>query len=149
MLTDSATSLPTQPPPLRLCVPNVLASVETARQAVRSYLEGAAISPRAMFRLELVLEESLMNRVWHAFPQGGSHDIELQLSLQPDTLALCVEDEGIAFDPLQAPPRQTAATLAEAEPGGLGLLLTRRSALSCAYERRDGRNRFTAILSRQ
>jgi len=149
VLTDSATSLPTQPPPLRLCVPNVLASVETARQAVRSYLEGAAISPRAMFRLELVLEESLMNRVWHAFPQGGSHDIELQLSLQPDTLALCVEDEGIAFDPLQAPPRQTAATLAETEPGGLGLLLTRRSALSCAYERRDGRNRFTAILSRQ
>lgn len=141
--------LPTQPPPLRLCVPNVLESVETVRQAVRSYLEGAAISTRAMFRLELVLEESLMNRVWHAFPQGGRHDIQLQLSLQPDTLALCVEDEGIAFDPMQAPPHQNAATLAEAEPGGLGLLLTRQAALSCAYERRDGRNRFTAILARQ
>lgn len=134
--------------PLRLRLPNVVASVEQARQAVHAYLAGAVVSPRALYRLELVLEEALMNRVWHAFPDGGVHDIGLSLDLQPEALELVVEDEGIAFDPLQAPPRRPAASLAAVEPGGLGLLLTRKAALSCAYERRDGRNRFTVRIAR-
>ena len=139
---------PSGPPPLRLSVPNVLASVDAARLAFDAHLAGAEMSARARYRLELVLEEALMNRVWHAFPEGGVHDIDLSLALRAEALELVVEDSGIAFDPLQAPPPAPATSLAEARPGGLGLMLTRKAALSCAYERRDGRNRLTVLIAR-
>jgi anti-sigma regulatory factor (Ser/Thr protein kinase) len=32
--------------------------------------------------------------------------------------------------------------------GGLGLLLTRKAARECRYQRIDGRNRFTVVLDR-
>jgi anti-sigma regulatory factor (Ser/Thr protein kinase) len=149
MDSDTRDASPPCRPSLALTVPNVLASVETARQAMLAHLRGADVSERALYQLELVLEEALMNRVWHAFPQGGQHAIDLVLELLPDALSLSVEDEGVAFDPMQAPPQRPAASLAEAEPGGLGLLLTRKAALSCTYLRQGGRNRFTVLIARR
>ena len=135
-------------PPLRLALPNEPGAVATARQAVLAHLQGQALSPRALDRLELVLEETLMNRVWHAFPQGGRHLVDLSLELTPEALVLCFEDDGIAFDPLQAEFPRAARSLQEARPGGLGLMLTRKAAQACHYQRHDGRNRFTVTLAR-
>jgi serine/threonine-protein kinase RsbW len=133
---------------LRLRLRNESSAPETARQALQAPLQEQGISPRALYRLELVLEESLMNRLWHAFPEGGEHEIVLTLGLLPDVLVLRIEDDGIAFDPLQAPPPRPYTTLDEAQPGGLGLLLTRKAARHCHYERSGGRNRFTVHIDR-
>lgn len=137
-------------PPLRLALRNEPAAPEAARQALLAHLAGHTVSPRALYRLELVLEEAMMNRLWHAFPDGGEHEIGVTLALQPDALVLTIDDDGIAFDPLQAaPPPPTPTSVAEAQVGGLGLLLTRKAARECRYERRDGRNRFTVVIERQ
>jgi anti-sigma regulatory factor (Ser/Thr protein kinase) len=136
------------PAPLRLALPNDASAVETARQAVLAHLQGQALSPRALYRLELVLEETLMNRFWHAFPQGGRHTVDLAVQLTAETLELCFQDDGVAFDPTRAEPPPVAASLQQARPGGLGLMLTRKAALACDYQRRDGHNRFTVTLAR-
>lgn len=135
-------------PALRLQVPNEMAALEPARRAVLDFLAGQALSERLVYRLELVLEEALMNRLWHAFPDGGHHVTELKLRLWPDALELQFDDDGVPFDPLQAAPSTAAASLLEREPGGLGLILTRKSASECRYERIDGRNRFTVRMAR-
>lgn len=139
---------PSDAEPLRLRVRNDAAALEPARQAVRAHVAGRVVSPRALYRLELVLEEALMNRLQHAFPAGGEHPIVLTLSVLEDAIELCVEDDGVAFDPVHAPPRRPASTLDETAPGGLGLLLTRKAAHDWAYERVDGRNRFTVWIAR-
>jgi anti-sigma regulatory factor (Ser/Thr protein kinase) len=136
-----------EPPPLRLLVPNDVAALEPARQAVLAHVAGQPLSPRARYRLELVLEETLMNRIRHAYPAGGQHAIALTLRVLDEAIELCVEDDGIAFDPVHEPPRQPATSLDDAEPGGLGLLLTRRAARDWAYERVDGRNHFTVWIA--
>ena len=89
-----------------------------------------------------------MNMVMHAFPQGGVHPIQFELQIESDALVLRFEDEGVAFNPLQAPAPSMAASIGEAVPGGLGLFLTRKAAHSLEYTRVDGRNRLTARLSR-
>lgn len=135
---------------LHLRVRNEAAAVEDTRLAVLAFLAAhATLSPRTVYRLELVLEEALMNRVWHAFRHGGTHLIDLWLTLDPDALRLVFEDEGVPFNPLLAPMPERPLSLAEATPGGLGLWLTRKSVRECAYEHVDGRNRVTLVLARE
>ncbi len=133
---------------LKLRLPNRLSSVETARLALQEHLKPHALSPKTLYRLELVLEEALMNRVWHAWPQGGEHGIELELRVESDAVVLVLEDDGVAFDPTAAPTRPAPSSLAEARPGGLGLELSRKAVRSMRYERIGDRNHWQVDIAR-
>jgi anti-sigma regulatory factor (Ser/Thr protein kinase) len=135
-------------PTLRLQVANEVAALEPVRLAVLDFIAGQGLGERLVYQLELVLEEVLMNRVLHAFPDGGRHLTELTLQLQPDALVLAFEDDGIPFDPLDRPPPAAPASVLAAEPGGRGLMLIRKAASACRYERVGQRNRFTVYLAR-
>ena len=135
-------------PSRRLLVPNEMAALEPARLAALDFVAGQGLSERRVFELELVLEEALMNRLWHAFPDGGRHVTEVTLQLLPEALVLQFEDDGVSFDPRQAAEPVPAESLEGARPGGLGLLLTRKAARGLHYERVDSRNRLTVQLAR-
>ena len=135
---------------LHLRVPNRTEALEPARQAVLQWLDalpGDAAPAQLRYRLELVLEEMLMNRVWHAWPDGDLHHTTLEVQRQPDGLRLDFDDDGIAFDPFSnaLPPRPTA--LEQAAPGGLGLVVLRRAARACHYRREAGRNHCSIELA--
>ncbi|MDP1900050.1 MAG: ATP-binding protein [Rubrivivax sp.] len=134
--------------PLRLELPAALAAVETARRAVLGHLRAQALSARTIYRVELVLEEVLMNIIRHAFPHAGEHRIHLQVCADSDQIRLRFEDEGVEFDPSSAAARPAPASLDEAQPGGLGLVLVRRHARQLAYARRDGRNVLDIAVAR-
>lgn len=129
-------------------VANSRDAIEVARSELQAVLAQQSISLRGRFRAELVLEEMLLNRLEHAFPDGAVHHTDLSLSIEDEDLVLVFCDDGIPFDPLEAPEPARPATLAQAPVGGLGLLLTRRSARECHYERAAGRNRFTVRIAR-
>ena len=65
------------------------------------------------------------------------------------TAELSVADAGVAFDPSTYPPEQTArpASLAEATPGGLGLLMIRSFSDDLSYRRSEGSNHLTITVS--
>jgi anti-sigma regulatory factor (Ser/Thr protein kinase) len=132
-----------------ISLPARLASVEAARQWLQPQLQTADVAPGSLFRIELVLEELLMNVVRHGHPRpaaGDGFSLRLGAELHSDHLLLCLEDDGVAFDPATAPLPATPASLAEARVGGLGLLLVRKSARSLRHERVDGLNRLWVEL---
>ena len=106
------------------------------------------LAPEVLYRLELVLEGTLMNRLWHAWPEGGEHHTALAVEVLPDALRLMFEDDGRAFNPLQAADPARPTSLSEAAPGGLGLLLTRRAVCEAGCERVPGRNRLWLEIAR-
>lgn len=134
--------------PLHLRVANQLAALDDARHQVLAYLAQHALDPKLLYQLELVLEETLMNRVWHAFPAGRGGETEITVTVHADELELVFSDDGLPFDPLASDPRPAPTSLADAQIGGLGLMLTRKAARSCDYVRRDHRNVFTVRLAR-
>jgi anti-sigma regulatory factor (Ser/Thr protein kinase) len=144
----SPDSAPDAAPSVHLRVANTVAALEAARATLDRFCKDQQLPERTQFKLELVLEEMLMNRVLHAFAPGTLGHTDVALRLDADRVVLQFEDAGIAFDPLQAPPQIAATTLKDAGEGGLGLLLTRKAARDCRYERMDGRNRFTVVLDR-
>lgn len=134
--------------PLRLLVPNRRDAVEPSRQELHRYLEPLALSERVLFRLDLVLEEVLMNAVNHAFGDDCEHLVEVIVDVVGPYIELRFEDEGRPFDPTTAPVRERARSIEEAVPGGLGLPLLRQMSSSMSYERVGTRNRLRVGVAR-
>lgn len=134
---------------LQLSLPAQLGSLELAQQALTDFLLPLELSQQTQFNLELVLEETLMNVILHAFKDSGQHLVELSVQVEPDALMLCFEDDGIAFDPLSAVEPQRPGSIAEAATGGLGLMLVRQRAKSITYRRVNERNRLSISIHRQ
>ena len=105
-------------------------------------------------RLDHCLDEALANVISHGGPDGaGGIGGALQLGVRRGrgicTADLLIVDEGLEFDPSVLPggPMPKPASLAEANPGGLGLAMIRSFSDDLSYRRSDGRNHLTISVS--
>jgi serine/threonine-protein kinase RsbW len=96
--------------------------------------------------LELALHEVLANVLAHGGSAARAEPIRIQIEVRaqesPGAARVKVSDAGIPFDPTGAPEHIPAKTLADAQPGGLGLLLIRRCSDWMSYRREGGHNHF-------
>jgi serine/threonine-protein kinase RsbW len=100
------------------------------------------LSDQDRFRVDLSVTEAVTNVIDNGFPEGGDHEIRIALRKDASTLTVEVTDGGRAFDASAAEPKSLPRTLAEAEPGGLGLRLMRHYTDALEYERSGGLNRL-------
>lgn len=126
--------------PLKLRLPAHEASVEQARLAVLAWLGDVGLTPRVRTSVEVVIEEVVMNLARHAYANTAGQTFLLLASRQGEELLLQFIDTGRAFDPAAAEPPALPASIADAQPGGLGLTLLKRRTRSMRHERRDGVN---------
>lgn len=133
---------------LLLTLTNDRDGFDETRHAVLRLLAPHEPSPQLLFSVELILEETLMNVIWHAFPDKEAHAISLSVRVEPEDIVMHFEDDGVAFDPLRAAPPKLPTSIDDAVPGGLGLMLVRKFARSVAYERNAGRNCLTVRVAR-
>jgi len=124
-------------------------SCEVRRAA--SWLErlGVArgIPEEPRFRLDLCVHEALANIIEHGGEAARKAPITLQFRVSNrngDSEALVtVSDSGQSFDPVGFAVKATPRSLAETEPGGLGLAMIRNFADTVGYAHLDGRNHLT------
>jgi anti-sigma regulatory factor (Ser/Thr protein kinase) len=112
---------------------------------------GEGVPADQIVRLDQCLDEALANVINH----GGAHAasmILLQLvvhrAARPCTAELVIVDEGKPFDAsaMAGAPRPKAASLAEANLGGLGLAMMRSFSDELRYHRHEGRNHLTICV---
>ena len=115
-------------------------------QWVRDISYRLALPDDITSRLDLCLEEAVHNIISYGYSDQGPHQIDVKISYDADSLALEVEDDGIAFDPLSVPVLVRASTLAEAKIGGWGVHLIREFSDHCRYERRGEKNRLKLLF---
>ena len=112
----------------------------------RACLEQAIPAPE-MNRLDVCMNEALANIMFHGGPAALSSRITLRLEVIRDDDAIeavvTTSDYGPPFNPLALPPRIPPKTLADAESGGLGLVMIRSYADTLSYQHRDGRNQLS------
>lgn len=129
-----------EPPAKRLTLPATLESLTPFRDFVRGGAAGSGIPPEQIEKLDLVLEEILVNVARYAYsPAEGEVDVSYW---QTGPAMLCVEvaDSGRPFDPLQADPPDLSRGLSDRPIGGLGVFLIRALVDSIAYRHEGGRN---------
>jgi anti-sigma regulatory factor (Ser/Thr protein kinase) len=133
---------------LALGIPLDAAALEPAQERIETFLEGQGVSPRARYKVRLVLDELLANLIMHGRFADSPPPVQVEVAAAGDGVALALVDAAEPFDPRVAPGPQGPPSLDDDKVGGLGLALVRKMAEITAYLRLpDGRNRTELAIS--
>jgi anti-sigma regulatory factor (Ser/Thr protein kinase) len=119
---------------------NDVSEIERLSQLVEAFGESKGLTADSVFSVNLALDEVITNVIRYAHDDGGQHPIVVRLEIDQDELTAQVEDDGRAFNPLEAPVPDIGASIEERPIGGLGIHLVRSVMNSIEYRREDERN---------
>lgn len=132
---------------IQLKLPATIDSLRELTDFIRHGAQSAALPEAQLDRLDLVMEEIVMNVINYAYPEGERGTIEVGYAVDgPGKLFVQVSDTGRAFDPLAKNPPDLRLGLADRPIGGLGIFLVKQIARSINYSRVDNRNILTFRL---
>ena len=110
----------------------------------------AALPPGLTDTLALICDELAANIVHHGAEAAPPPSyFAIRVDRRPDGLAVLVEDNGQAFDPLSAPVPDLDESVEDRPIGGLGLHLVRTLVQEIRYERANGVNRLHLVMGAQ
>ena len=124
-------------------LPIDLREIERLNKLVRQFGDLHEVPSRALYALNLALDEVVTNVVRHGFDDPSGHELQAQVTIQGENLTTVVSDPGRAFNPLDVAPPDLNAPLAERALGGLGVHLVRSLMDSVEYRRDNGKNVLT------
>lgn len=124
------------------CFPARLGALPQVLGYVRKMCDSSNMSPVAILRIELVIEELFTNSVRHGYGADSDALVWLQMIIAPGSLYLVYQDAAPAYDPLQH-AAQLSVPVGNRPVGGLGIHLVRELATDIAYRRTEGRNILT------
>lgn len=111
---------------------------------VNAQLEQWDCPMKAMTQIDVCVEEIFVNIAHYAYPQGGGW-AEIYCQAGPGRAEIRLEDEGVAFNPLDKADPDVTLDAQARQIGGLGIFMVKRSMDQVSYLRQDGRNKLTMV----
>jgi anti-sigma regulatory factor (Ser/Thr protein kinase) len=112
---------------------------------VRTQLSGVSLDNSTRKKIELVLEEAVVNIIQHAYP-GKEGEVELQIQTHASAIRIVLKDRGPPFDPLSVEAKiDPDMPLELRELGGLGIPMIRKFVDEIDYMRENGYNVLTLV----
>ncbi len=127
--------------PVSLRVENKMDQWPTLRSTLHNYALCAGMDARALKKLEVALEEAVVNIVNYS----QATEIELKIKNEELKIILILSDNGIAFDPTAQEEKDINKAVEERQIGGLGIALVKQIADEVSYRRIDETNELTII----
>lgn len=88
--------------------------------------EAADLDARAVYAVQVAVDEACCNIIEHAYGGGGRGDVECTCRINGDGLTVVLRDHGQPFDPASVPEPDLEAALEDRSLGGLGLYFVRK-----------------------
>jgi serine/threonine-protein kinase RsbW len=124
-------------------LPIDLREIERLNKIVRQFGDLHEVPSRALYAINLALDEVVTNVVRHGFDDPTGQELLAQVTVQGEEITTVVADPGRAFNPLDVAPPDLNAPLSERALGGLGVHLVRSLMDSVDYRRDNGKNVLT------
>lgn len=118
-------------------------SLPEISEFILSATKGSGLDEREAFHLMMAVDEACTNIIKY----GRSGEIEIRCDVEDGQVEVEIRDEGVPFNPLEAPAPKIKAPLEERKVGGLGIYVIRTLTEDLRYERRGGRNVLTMAIS--
>lgn len=128
-----------------LNIKNDLYEVSKLNAFQKSFYEKLNLEKSLARRLQLSVEEIVVNVIDYAYPLGMKGDITVKMMWNGKSLKIVVVDSGVMFDPTLVETPDISLMAEERQVGGLGIHLVRKLMDSVNYEREDGKNILTLI----
>lgn len=117
-----------------------LENIEPAIEFLNAELEEHGCRVDVMQRIDLALEEMLVNVSQYAY-EGKTGDAFVGVSFpEKDLVQLDIRDKGILYDPTKKEDPDVSIPLKQRKKGGLGIYITKMVMDEMHYEYKDGYN---------
>jgi len=113
---------------------------------LEGFCRSHGISEDDMFNVRLVLDEAVINVIVHGYEDTREHEINVALALDGALLAVHIDDDGVAYNPLDAPAPRFDLPIEQRRIGGLGVHIMKTLAKSVEYSRTNERNNLDIVI---
>lgn len=110
---------------------------------LKKFGRATGLSEKCIFEINLALDELFTNIISYGYQDDGEHLIKFTLIPQDEMICLCVEDDGIPFDPLQVAEPDVKCSIETCKIGGLGIHLIKKLMDEIRYRRCGHKNVLT------
>ncbi|MGD8662167.1 MAG: ATP-binding protein [Desulfobacterales bacterium] len=128
---------------LSFSLKNDQSELDTLCQKVEKFGKSLRLPKKCIMEINLALDELFTNIISYGFRDHLEHLVKIQIMRENGTLALCVEDDGIPFNPLETQEIELPRDIEDCNIGGLGLHFVKKVMDQVCYERCEGRNKLT------
>lgn len=122
---------------------NDMSEIGRMAEELEQYCDREELPMKTGLDLNLVLEELVTNIISYGYEDEDEHLIKVDITRDGDILHIKVVDDGIAFNPLEAPPPLMSENIDDLEPGGLGIHLVKKLTDEAFYSRKGDLNILT------
>lgn len=102
-----------------------------------------------VFKLNLALEEAVVNVMNYAYPGQTGMPVTLTMEKGNGIMTFTLEDSGVPFDPTQSSTPDLTLSADERPIGGLGIFLVQEMMTDVSYKYEDSQNILTMTYSLQ
>ena len=113
---------------------------------VEGFCHANHIGEDDLFKIRLVLDEAVINVIVHGYTDRHEHQIDVSLAFHGSTLTIDIDDDGRAYNPLEAPAPRFDLPVEQRRIGGLGVHIMKTLSQKVEYLRRGNRNHLTITL---
>ena len=128
---------------LSITIKNHISEINTLNEVLTRLAAIDESIGKSVFKLNLALEEIVTNIISYGYPDKVDGLINISFSKKNDKLTICIEDEAVAFNPLEQEPPDTNLPAEEQKIGGLGIHFVMKLMDKVDYARINGKNILT------
>ena len=120
-------------------------NLQRLTQFVAKQAQSAHLPARRVRKIELAVEEVLVNIFSYAYPDAEG-PVYIACQTANDRLIIEIRDIGVPFNILEVPNPDVGAQLSERQIGGLGAFFVRKIADEVHYRREEDQNVLVLIF---
>jgi serine/threonine-protein kinase RsbW len=128
-----------------LVICNDIAELESVSKAMENIGAEHGVPEKSLIQLQVVLDEMVSNVIKYAWPDAGTHEIGIRITVGSDGVEVEIIDDGRMFNPLAAPEPEKPLLGQRPRPGGVGVYMTKQLVDAIRYARSGDRNHTTFI----
>lgn len=122
---------------------NSLAELDKLCRYLETFGQKFELSKKFILEINLVLDELFSNIICYGFDDNSEHIIRMTITQEKDELCICIEDDGIPFNPIKFEVSEMSHSIEECKTGGLGIHIVRKLVDDISYQRCDDKNVLT------
>jgi serine/threonine-protein kinase RsbW len=124
---------------------NSLSELDKLCRHLETFGRQFGLPKKFIFEMNLALDELFTNIICYGFADDSEHIIRMTITPEKNGFCICIEDDGIPFNPIKFDIPEISNSIEECKIGGLGIHIVRKLMDDICYQRCDAKNVLTLI----